>query len=288
MDYLMLRTFDQAGYYETRLILTLISLAVAAYFLYYKRDRRYLLIFASGVLLQTLTKFGMQWIGVRNTEPAIMFFGTIVPVAVTPLVQGISEGGIVSLFAFWFADLRAAGARPKEWGPFYGLCALVAALSFLVGVAASGHSVTSARPIFAPASILAVTVIIFVCVMIAWRQNDISPLVWFYAGLLLFALLTYEPMHAMGVRYIGIPNGPNGPNGTSFVAAPLSLQIVIMLLSHLFEVAGGKLHYFMLPYAFGLLTLRDREDRGRERYSTQHLADLASRGWRKRSKPFPQ
>jgi hypothetical protein len=282
MDYLMLRTFDQAGYYETRLILTLISLGVAAYFLYYKRDRRYLLIFCSGVLLQTLTKFGMQWIGVRNAEPAIMFFGAIVPATVTPLVQGISEGGIVSLFAFWFADLRAAGARPKEWMPLYALCALVVTLSVLVGVAARGHSVTSARPIFAPASILAVTLIIFVCVMIAWRQNDISPLVGFYAGLLLFAILTYEPMHAMGVRYIGIPNG------TAFVAAPFSLQIVIMFLSHLFDASGGKLHYFMLPYAFELIALREREDSGRERYSTQHLADLASRGWRKRSKPFPQ
>src|SRR5689334_4334228 len=164
MDYLMLRTFDQAGYYETRLILTLISLAVAAYFLYYKSDRRYLLIFCSGVLLQTLTKFGMQWIGVRNAEPAIMFFGASVPAAVAPLVQGISEGGIASLFAFWFADLRAAGARLREWRLFYGLCVLVAALSFLVSIAARGLAVTSARPIFAPASILAVTVIIFVCV----------------------------------------------------------------------------------------------------------------------------
>src|SRR5262249_30276076 len=122
----------------------------------------------------------------------------------------------------------------------------------------------------------------FVCLMIAWRKNDISPLTGFYAGLLLFAILNYEPMHAMGVRYIGIPNS------TSFIAAPLGLQVVIMFLSHVFEAAGGKLHYFMLPYALGLIALREREDRSRERYSTQHLADLASRGWRKRSKPFPQ
>jgi len=162
------------------------------------------------------------------------------------------------------------------------LCALVAALGFVVGAAARGHSVTAARPIFTPPSILAVTVSIFVCLMIARRKNDISPLSGFYAGLLLFAVLNYEPMHAMGVRYIGIQNG------ASLVAAPPLLQVVIMFLSHFFEAAGGKLHYFMLPYAFGLITLREREDRTRERYSTQHLADLASRGWRKRSKPFPQ
>jgi len=118
--------------------------------------------------------------------------------------------------------------------------------------------------------------------MIAWRKNDTSSLVSFYAGLLLFAFLNYEPMHALGARYIGIPNGE------PFIAAPLIPQIVIMFLSHVFEAAGGKLHYFMLPYALGWIALRERQDRSRERYSTQHMADLASRGWRKRSKPFPQ
>ena len=278
----MLRNFDQSGYYETRLILTLVSLAVAAYFIYYKRDHRYLLIFGCGVLLQTLMEFGTQGMGIRNVEPPVLFFGATVPSALTPLVQGFFEGGVVALFAFWFADLRAANARRKEWWPFYVLCGLVVALSLVIGIAARGHDVTSARPIFVPPSIFIITVIIFVCLMIAWRKNDLSSLAGFFAGLLLFAVLNYEPMHAMGARYIGIPNG------NPFAVAPPVLQIVVMFLSHAFEAAGGKLHYFMLPYALGLIALREREDRSRERYSTQHLADLASRGWRKRSKPFPQ
>jgi hypothetical protein len=282
MDYLMLRNFDLSGYYETRLILTLISLAVAAYFIYYKRDNRYLLIFGCGVLLHTLMEFGLRWLGERNTEQAISIFGMTLPAVLTPLMQGVFEGGVAGLFAFWFADLRAANARRKDWWPFYGLGAVVLALSFVVGVAARGHYVTSAQMIFAPQSIFIITIIIFVCLVIAWRKNDLSPLTGFYAGLLLFAVLNFEPMHALGVRYIGIPNG------NPFIPAPLSLQIVIMFLSHVFEAAGGKLHYFMLPYALGLIALREREDRTRERYSTQHLADLASRGWRKRSRPFPQ
>src|SRR5205085_6307139 len=125
MDYLMLRNFDLSGYYETRLILTFVSLAVAAYFIYYKRDNRYLLIFGCGVLLQTLMEFGMQWMGIRNTEPPLLLFGATVPATLAPLVQGFFEGGVVALFAFWFADLRAANARRQEWWAFCVLCGLV-------------------------------------------------------------------------------------------------------------------------------------------------------------------
>lgn len=61
-----------------------------------------------------------------------------------------------------------------------------------------------------------------------------------------------------------------------------------MLLSHLYEAAGGRLHYFIIPLALGLVSLKEREDGvKRERYSTQHLQDLAQRGWRKNQSLSP-
>jgi hypothetical protein len=282
MDYSMLRTFDQAGYYETRLILTVISLAIALYFIYYKRDRRFLLIFGSGVLLHTLMEIWLKWRGLHGADLPISFFGATMPAALAPLIKGFFDGGVVSLFAFWFADLRSANARWKEWLPFCGLCVLVIALSFVVGMAARGHVVSSARPIFDSPPIFVTTAIIFVCLMITWRKDDISSLASFFAGLLVFAFLNFEPMHVMGVRYIGIPNGD------LYVAAPLLQQILIMFLSHVFEASGSKLIYFMLPFAFSLIALREREDHDGERFSTQYLQDVTGRGWRKRSKPFSQ
>ena len=282
MDYLMLRTFDQTGYYETRLILTVISLAIAFYFMYYKHDRRFLLIFGSGVLLHTLMEAWLQWRGLHGADLPIAFFGATVPATLAPLVKGFFEGGVVSLFAFWFADLRSANAPWKEWLPFWALCVLVIALSFVTGVAARGHFITSARPIFDSPPIFVTTTIIFFCLMIAWRKDDISALAGFFAGLLVFAFLNFEPMQVMGVRYIGIPNGD------PFVAAPFFQQIVIMFLSHVFEASGSKLHYFMLPFAFSLIALREREEPDRERFSTQYLQDVTGRGWRKKSKPFSQ
>lgn len=282
MDYLMLRTFDQAGYSETRLILTIISLVIAFYFLHYKNDRRFLLIFGSGVLLHTLMEFWMTWRGSPGAEMPMLLFGARVPGVLAVLLKGFFEGGVVSLFAFWFADLRSANDRWKDWGWFGGLCVAVAALSLICGMAARGHFVTSARPIFDSPPIFVTTSIIFFCLMIAWRKDDISALAGFFAGLLVFAFLNFEPMHLLGVRYIGVAGGE------TYVAAPPLQQIAVMFLSHVFEASGSKLHYFMLPFAFNLIALREREEHDGERFSTQYLQDVTGRGWRKRSKPFSE
>lgn len=279
MDYFVLRTFDHAAYYETRLILMVISLAIAGYFFYYKRDRRFLLIFASGVLFQALMEYALQRQGLRGDNYSFSVFGVRLPGVVGPLFQGLVEGSIVSVFAFWFADLRAARPKAKEWWPFYGLCALIVVLALVVGFVARAQPPTSVRPMSVSSPILIVAAIIFISLFIAWRKDDLPALANFYGGLLLYALLTFEPLHILGARYIG------ATAGNQIVAATVPMQIVIMLLSHVFEFAGGKLHYFMIPFALGLLKLRERDiSRSHERYSTQHMQDLVTRGWRKKSK----
>jgi hypothetical protein len=279
MDYFVLRTFDHAAYYETRVILMVISLAIVGYFLYYKRDRRFLLMFASGVLFHALMEYALQQQGLRGANYSFSVFGRRLPGLVGPLFQGLVEGGIVSIFAFWFADLRAARPKSREWWPFYGLCALVMGLALIVGFVARGQQPTSVRPMSVPPSTFIVAAIIFISLFIAWRKDDLPALANFYGGLLLYALLTFETLHILGARYIG------APAGNQIVAATMPMQIVMMLLSHVFEFAGGKLHYFMLPFALGLIALRERDiSRSHERYSTQHMQDLVTRGWRKRSK----
>ena len=133
MDYLMLRNFDQAGYYETRLILMVISLAIAFYFLRYKQDRRFLLIFGIGVALNVLGKFGGV-VGELNAVAPVKVFGIALSATPSLICQGLFEGGIVGLFAFWYADLRSARAKSKDWRPFWGFCAAVVALSFVAGM----------------------------------------------------------------------------------------------------------------------------------------------------------
>ncbi|MGH9847561.1 MAG: hypothetical protein ACREEM_53405 [Blastocatellia bacterium] len=277
----MLRTFDQAGYYETRLILVALSLAIAGYFYYYKRDRRFLVMFFCGAVLQTIAEFALQFGGFRGWSYHLAIFGVTLPGLLSPIYQGLAEGGPLALFAFWFADLRSGRAPAKSWMPFAVLCTVVLLLSVVAGSFRTGGQITSQRPMFVPHSTLAATAIIFVSLWIAWRKNAISALVSFFMGLLLFAFLNYEPLHLLGVRYIGVESAGGFARASAFP------QLVMMLLSHIFEASGGKLHYLLFPFAAGLVELKERDTSPpRERYSTQHLQDLAQRGWRKRSKPF--
>ena len=284
MDFWMIRTFDHAGYYETRLILMAISLAVACYFAYYKRDRRFLLMFASGAVLQMIIEYVLQFGGLRSGVHTISIFGSRISPFLGPVIQGFTEGSAVAMFAFWFADLRSSHAKLKRWLPLIALGAVVVVLAFAAGSVARHQPITSARPMFASLSVFAVTTVIFVSLFIAWRKDALPSLANYYAGILVFAILNYEPLHLMGARYIGVMQ-----SGAQFAAAPMPAQAVVMLLSHLYEAAGGRLHYFIIPLALGLVSLKEREDGvKRERYSTQHLQDLAQRGWRKKSKPFTQ
>ncbi len=283
MDFWMLRTFDQSGYYETRLILMAITLAVAAYFSYYKRDQRFLTMFAVGAALQMLTEYLSQLSSMRGEGYAISVFGMKLPGLVGPIFKGLTEGGSLGIFAFWFADLRAARAKLKSALPFAGLCVVVLALAVVSGSIAGHGQVTSARPMFSPFSIFAVMAIIFGSLWLAWRRDAMSGLANFYGGLLLFAILNYGALQVMGARYIG------QQEAGQLVPAPAIVRGAVMLLSMIFETAGGKLHYFILPLVLGWIVLSEKEEISkRERYSTQHLQDLSQRGWKKRSKPFPK
>jgi hypothetical protein len=281
MDFLMLRTIDQAAYYETRLILMALSLAIAGYFLYYKRDRRYLLMFLSGALFMTIGEYFLQSSGFRGAGYSFSIFGYTPPRVIGPIIQGITEGGACSLLAFWFADLRSTHKRQIQWLAFFFVCVIIVILAFIAGLGSRHLPVSSIRPMFATSSIVLTTTIIFASLLIAWRLNALSELANFYGGLLLFTFLNLEPLQLTWARYIGVYSG------LQTIPVSMPLQIVMMMLSHIFESAGGRLHYFIIPFAFGLVTLRGRrESVKRERYSTKHLEDLAQRGWRKRSKPF--
>src|SRR5215813_14254239 len=282
MFFWMIRTFDHAGFYETQLILFAISLVIACYFAYYRSDRRFLLMFASGAVFQTIIEYILLFRVLRTGDHIISLFSEPIPILIGPVLQGFTEGAPLAVFAFWFADLRSSHARMKRWLPLVALGVVIAALSFAAGSVARNHPITSARPMFASLPIFAITAVIFISLFIAWRRDSLSDLANYYGGVIVFAILCYEPLHLMGARYIGMMSNSNGV--PQFTPAPMPAQVVVMMLSHLYEAAGGKLHYYVVPFALGLLSLKGPEfGSERERYSTQHLMDLAQRGWRKKA-----
>ncbi len=280
MDFVIVRTFDHTGYYETRLILLLISLSLAIYLWRAKQEKRYLVVFFNSALMMALMEYALQASGLRGPGYSFSLFGLTISRAYGPIIQGLLEGGICGLMALWFADLRAMRAKVKQWLPYLATCGLVAGLAILTGTLSRHRPISSVRPMFSLTPILIVTSIIFFSLLIAWRKDALSVLANYFAGLLVFSLINFEPLHLLGARYVGIQEN------LQLVPAGSMWQILMMTLSHIYESSGGKLHYFMIPFAFGLVALKEKAAEETARLSYQHLQALTQRGWRKKSKPF--
>lgn len=280
MDFVIVGTYDHAAWYETRLILMLAGLALSLYQLLARRESRYLIIFLSSGLMMGIMEYVLQAGGLRGVDYSFSLFGQRIPASFGPLLQGFLEGGICGLLALWFADLRSSRAAKREWLMWGGVILLVTGLSVLTGRLTGSQPPSSIRPMFAPPPILIITTIIFFSLVVAWRKDALAALANYYAGLLVFAVLSLAPLHLLGAAYIGIADGDG------VVRAGAAWQTAMMALSYIYESAGGRLHYFMIPFAFGLVAVRQRSTEEAARVSYQHLQSLTERGWRKKSKPF--
>jgi hypothetical protein len=251
MTYYMVRSIDHAGYYETRLILAGVGIAIAGYAAFRRGDYRYAIMFASGVIFQALMELILQQLGFRGKGYQLSVFGYAVPLVWGPLIQGLTEGGIISLMSFWFADLLV-GARADRgwWTAFLTVYVLIVGLAFVVGYLGRGEPISSPRPMTVPVIwAWAGGTIVFALVLVGLRGTaGFRELGLFFLGVVIYLTLTYTPMQILGARYIAV----EGANG-SFVPAGLAAQAGWMAWSHTYEVAGGKLHYFAIPYVFGLL-----------------------------------
>lgn len=253
MSYFMVRNFDHAGYYETRLVLAALGLTFALWRLFAARDGRYLLMFSCGVLFQAGIELSLSQRGLRGAGYNLSVFGVTLSRNAAILFQGLAEGGILAMMSFWFADLwlsrTAAG-----WKALYGvMCGLIVALAFLVGWLATGSTITSPRPMFVPRSTMMVDLTIGVSLLLLWfkGRDGYRCLGWYYLGSIVYVVLTFVPLQLMRSRYIG-----SSPAGE---AVPVDEQAAVMAWSLAVEVAGGKIHYFVLPYVTGLLKFGDRE-----------------------------
>ena len=261
MNYYVLRSFDHAGYYETRLLLLLVTLGVVIWFARRRRDHRYLIAFLSGVLFQSLMEWTLKRSSLRGANFTLSVFGWLVPDGVTWLFQGCIEGGVLSVMSFWFLDLywrRKQGQAHADQRGYWLVCGLIVVLAAIVGVLAAGRPITSPRPMFASSALSRVAINGLISMGIVWwrgRRLGLRYLFWFWVGLLIYAVLTFETLHLTGARYIGVPLADG-----QFAAAPFPMQILLMLWSHIWDIAFSKIHYFAVPFALGLLKFREEKN----------------------------
>ncbi len=252
MNYFMLRSFDHAGFYETRLLLMLIGICVALYFALRKRDYRYLIMFIAGVFFQASLEFSLKSMTLRGAGYSLSVFGFALPPLLAIILQGFFEGGILSLMGFWYVALQTdQDTSPKRRQAFLAVCVIIVLLAGMVGMMARGMPITSPRPMFGSVALLSNSITIVIAVLLAWWKGGLRYLGLFFIGLLIYVVLTFEPLHIFGARYIGVRDASG-----QFAAAAWLPQVAVMLWSHIFEVAGGKIHYFAVPFALGLIKFR--------------------------------
>ena len=250
--YYMLRSFDHAGYYETRLILMAVAFAAAFYFLQRRQDARYLVVLISGIFWQAQMEYTLQTMGLRGAGYHFSVFGIAMSGAAANLFQGFAEGGIFSLMAFWFVDLVTGRNDARSRNGYLAVFSLIVGLSCLVGFLAAGRPVTSPRPMFGSTTVIWTAATVVPSVLLAAWRRGLRYLGYFYIGLLIYSVLTFEPLHILGARYIGQRNSSGG-----LAAAPWLAQVGVMLYSHLVEVAAEKVQYFAVPFALGLIPFHD-------------------------------
>lgn len=250
MQFFMTRSFDHAWYYETRSLLMVVAIGVVCYYAIAKKDYRYLAMAVSGVVFQALMETLLQALGSRGADYSLSIFGFTFHPAVRVVFQGLTEGAILSVMGFWFADLCFFSRKQKpSWLPYLLVCWQIIYLAIFVGWATQHELITSPRPMFSWRFYLLTGTIVATLAWVYFLGRE----AWyflgsFYLGLLVYIVLTFEPLDLLGARYIAVSKDGE--------AAPLHWRVILMAYSHLFEVAGGKIHYVVVPFALGLLTPR--------------------------------
>ena len=251
MNYYMVRTFDHAGYYETRMVMVLVAFGVAIFALRKKGDSRYLVVLASGVFFQGLMEYILQATGLRGAGYHFSVFGIQMSGIGANLFQGLAEGAIFSLMAFWFLDLKTAGHQSLSLKAYVAVYVLIVALSTLVGILSRGQPITSPRPMFGIATVWWLAGTAIPALLLAAFRGGLRYVGYFFIGLVIYSFVTFEPLQILGARYIGTRTSTG-----AMTPAPLLAQAAIILYSHIFEVAAQKMHYFAVPYALGLIKFR--------------------------------
>lgn len=246
VGFLLVRSFDFGGYYETRLLLALVALGVALWRLH-EGDRRFLIVFAAGVVFQGLLEWQLALMGMRGAGFSIGLFGVTLSGLPAHLLQGFLEGGPLALAGWWFADMVMRRASKSAWLGYAGFLALVVMLALVVVWRSQGAPASSVRPIFAQ-NVLTLIVVVSSIALAALRgRGGLRALALWCAGVMIYLIWNFTPLQIGGVRQIA----EAGPGG--WVIADWWSQVWVMGLSFVWEVMAGKMHYIAVPIALGLI-----------------------------------
>ncbi len=265
MNYYVVRTIDHTMYHESRLFLMMLMMVIAIYFIWSRRDHRYIVIFLSGAIFQTVFELCNLYMGFRAPVYTITVLGAKLRDIHAAVFQGLTQGPVLAVLGLWFTDLVTSHRRRRETREaFVMVCAVVLGTSVVVGFNAQGMPVTSVRPLFGSYAVGMTLMFLGASAELAQlRDSGRRLLGWFFVGLVLYSLLHQMPLYLTGARFF-IGDNAAQPNG--------AWQAGLLLWTHLIDASAGKLHYFAIPMCLGLA---DREDAGETAHVREHYVAAA-------------
>jgi len=252
LDLIMVRTYDHTFFYEVRLLIALYGFLASLYFFLVEKDRDFLTMFLFGMLAQWLLEVLLWQTGARGGDYSLTLFGAQLSGLQATLLRGFSEGGPIGFFGYAFLNAVTTPGQLRRIILTVGL-ALVFLSGILVGVLAQEHAVTSVRPMMKPGflGLISITLLITLILTLALGRRAWRHLGLYALGSLVYFVISFEPLHWLGARYVAL----NYAGG--YVEQTGALGYGAMWLSYLIELTASKLHYFILPYAVGMIvTLR--------------------------------
>jgi len=246
----MVRDAQFGANFTVKFVITLIAIALVAWDRRTKKRWDYLWVFLVGTAIWTAAELSLQLREVRVT-PDQELFGQQIPLGMSALLQGTSEGAFVAVLGLFLAD-RIAN-RITRWRTIVGFTAAVIVMASLMlarsarlsgteGVAASRRDMTDPQSLLAMA-VVAVFVLWFWLRRPDFRQRSL----WMYASMAAFALIWTTISVAIGSRWIEVLGSAPG----TYDEAGALVSLLALGYDVFVEIALAYVPFFAIPALLG-------------------------------------
>lgn len=246
----MIRNGGFGNNFETKLYMTLIAVLVCLIDLIRNKRKDYFAVFLTGTLIWAATEYILQLSGMRKFD-IVYLYGIELPLWITALLRGTSEGSAIALIGLVFGDLVIADSRKTRilgWFAFFIFTFGIMATVFAQAQESRpvGGDVVSRREMFTLMAVLYMVVFV-VFDFVAYIKAD--PPLRKRAAAMVVILTIFSAIWSISellsiTRWIEV-----GSNG-GYVLAPWYLSFLAFAYDVVVEIALCYLAFLFLPAIF--------------------------------------
>jgi hypothetical protein len=246
----MVRDAPFGANFTVKLVITLIALTLVAWDRATRERWDYLWVFLVGTVIWTAAELSLQLREVR-VLPESLLFGNEIPLGVSALLQGTSEGAFIAVLGLFLGDrLTDRTSRGRTILGFSIAVVLMGLLMVLQSARLSDADgfAASRRDMTDPQSVLAMAVVAVFVIWFWLRRPDFRERSsWMYASMAMFALIWTTISVAIGSRWIEVRGSAPG----TYDEAGALLSLLALGYDVFVEIALAYVPFFAIPALLG-------------------------------------